>query len=139
MEFKENCIIKKKYRETHHPVIDFMYNVLGNKGTEYNVPQYQLHKWLKQEQDYREYYDSSNNFLIEVKPYIDSFGAVLRQIKSYKKFNGATLYNKPWVKEYYCLFTLDSRFDKHFESQGIHVLHPPADVSIEDMRKLYGL
>ena len=135
-DFKEYCIIKKKYRKKHHPVIDFMYNVLGNKDTEYHIPQRSLHTWLKQEEDYREYYISHNNFLIEVKPYIDSFGAVLRQIKSYKRFNGACA---GYGDDYYCLFTLDSQFDKQFESQGIHVLHPPADVSIDDMRKMYGL
>ena len=75
-------------------------------------------------------------FLIEVKPLIDSFGAVLRQINSYKQFcTESNSYSG--VKMY--LFTLDSRFDAQFESQGIKVLHPPEDVSIDDMRKLYGL
>ena len=71
------------------------------------------------------------NHVIEVKPKIESFGAVLRQVNSYKRFmnNG----------DYYYIFTLDSRFDSQFESQGIKVLHPPEDVTIEDMVKMYGL
>ena len=72
------------------------------------------------------------NHVIEVKPKIESFGAVLRQINSYKKFmNNAN-------NQYY-IFTLDSRFDSQFESQGIKVLHPPEEITIEDMVKMYGL
>ena len=72
------------------------------------------------------------NHVIEVKPKIESFGAVLRQINSYKKFMNN-------VDNHYYIFTLDSRFDSQFESQGIKVLHPPEDVTIEDMVKMYGL
>lgn len=70
--------------------------------------------------------------VIEVKPKIESFGAVLRQINSYKKFTNN-------MHTQYYIFTLDSRFDSQFESQGIKVLHPPEDVTIEDMIKMYGL
>ena len=96
-------------------------------------------------------YDSvvkSKNKLIEVKPYIDSFGAVLRQIKTYKKFieeARSTNYRAPrqylnnFSIDEYCIFTLDDRFDKQFESQGIRVLHPPEDVTIDDMRDMYDL
>ena len=72
------------------------------------------------------------NHVIEVKPKIESFGAVLRQVNSYKKFINNSNYH-------YDIFTLDSRFDSQFESQGIKVLHPPEDVTIEDMIKMYGL
>ena len=72
---------------------------------------------------------------IEVKPYIDSFGAVLRQLNSYKSFFGDT---RTRTVKYY-IFTLDNRFDAHFESQGIEVLHPPADFDIEEVMKFYGL
>lgn len=75
------------------------------------------------------------NIMIEVKPYIKSFGEVLRQINSYKRFYHPRLRGET----YYCLFTLDDKFDNQFQSQNIHVLHPPADVSIDDMRKMYGL
>ena len=68
--------------------------------------------------------------LIEVKPYIDSFGAVLRQIKSYKRFSHY---------DTYILFTLDSRFDTQFESQGVKVIHPPENITIEKMMEQYGL
>ena len=77
--------------------------------------------------------DNDFSVLIEVKPYIDSFGAVLRQIKSYEKF---------WKRnrgKKICLFTLDNRFDNQFESQDIQVLHPPKEVTIEDMIEIYGL
>ena len=73
-----------------------------------------------------------SHHVIEVKPKIESFGAVLRQINSYKKF----INNRH--TQYY-IFTLDSRFDSQFENQGIKVLHPPEDVTIEDMVKMYGL
>ena len=72
--------------------------------------------------------------LIEVKPTIDSFGAVLRQIKSYRKFGQRSFRH---VKCY--LFTLDDRFDAQFKSQGIIVLHPPNGVTIQDMMRKYGL
>ena len=72
------------------------------------------------------------NHVIEVKPKIESFGAVLRQVNSYKKFINNS-------NNHYYIFTLDSRFDSQFESQGIKVLHPPEDVTIEDMVKMYGL
>lgn len=78
--------------------------------------------------DKEEVHHNVNSCLIEVKPYVDSFGAVLRQIKSYRKFSH---YNK------YVLFSLDNRFDTQFESQGIKVIHP--DVSIDDMLMKYGL
>ena len=78
------------------------------------------------------YRDMFINHVIEVKPKIESFGAVLRQINSYKKFMNN-------VNNKYYIFTLDSRFDSQFESQGIKVLHPPEDVTIEDMVKMYGL
>ena len=89
-----------------------------------------------------EYY--AYNCLIEVKPYIDSFGAVLRQIKSYKQFyhgnyrihdeNNKKLF---YSNIQYCIFTFDDRFDKQFESQGITVLHPWVDEKY--MLQLYGL
>ena len=89
----------------------------------------------------------SKNKLIEVKPYIDSFGAVLRQIKTYRKFieeAHSTNYHNPcrlnkFVIDEYCIFTLDDRFDKQFKSQGIKVLHPPKDITIDDMRDMYDL
>lgn len=54
--------------------------------------------------------------VIEVKPYIDSFGAVLRQLNTYK-------IHRPGYDFY--LFTIDERFKEAFESQGIKVLLPP--------------
>lgn len=78
----------------------------------------------------KEKHELYQSVLVEVKPYIDSFGAVLRQIKSYMSFSDYNVY---------CLFTSDNRFDSQFESQGIIVLHPPAGVSIDDMRTMYGL
>ena len=72
------------------------------------------------------------NHVIEVKPKIESFGAVLRQVNSYKKF----MKN---ANNHYYIFTLDSRFDSQFESQGIKVLHPPEDITIEDIVRMYDL
>ena len=76
--------------------------------------------------------------IVEVKPYIDSFGAVLRQINSYKQFRQNN--RKPNEKdECYYIFTFDNRFDNQFESQGIKVLHPPEDITIEDIVSMYGV
>lgn len=69
--------------------------------------------------------------LIEVKPYINSFGAVMRQLNSYKSFG-------KYEPNMY-LFTLDARFDKQFESQGITVLHPPEDVDMDEYAMEMGL
>lgn len=79
--------------------------------------------------------ESDFSCLIEIKPYIDSFGAVLRQLKSYQRF---------WIRsrkttKKICLFTLDTRFDAQLESQEINVLHPPEDVTVDDMMDMYGL
>ena len=78
------------------------------------------------------YKDVLRNHIIEVKPKIESFGAVLRQVNSYKKFMNN-------VNNHYYIFTLDSRFDSQFESQGIKVLHPPEDITIEDIVRMYDL
>lgn len=83
--------------------------------------------------------------VIEVKPYIDSFGAVLRQIQTYREMSKAYDYqhfplnfNRDNNIEYY-VFTLDNRFDPQFESQMIHPIHPPENITIDDMMKQYGL
>jgi hypothetical protein len=63
-------------------------------------------------------------FYIEVKPQIDSFGATLRQIKTYQEYelmDHAYLPNRE-VYEHTYLFTDDLRFKDAFESQGIHVI-----------------
>lgn len=52
---------------------------------------------------------------IEVKPTINSFGKVLRQLKTYRFYQS---YTEP------ILYTTDTKFDKEFESQGIIVIHP---------------
>lgn len=122
-------------------VMDFVGNVLEIKSN-FNICEidseeidYEISDWVNGEKDlclihgiggFNLNYNCS--CLVEVKPYIDSFGAVLRQIKSYKKFSN---YDE------YCLFTFDHRFDKQFESQNIKVLHPPEDVTIEKMREMY--
>lgn len=96
-----------------------------------------------------------NNYynIIEVKPYIDSFGAVLRQMQSYIRmvestdYHGNRLNFNSDADRGYCLnrtfnyhiFTLDDRFDAQFKSQMINVLHPPQGISINDMMKQYGL
>ena len=56
---------------------------------------------------------------IEIKPKIESFGSILRQIKKYKLYTNLT--------EGICqiiLFTPDTTFNKEFESQGIKVINP---------------
>lgn len=88
--------------------------------------------------------------IIEIKPKINSFGEVVRQINKYKEFvhMRQTNYNgySPRLNkrisadnDHYYLFTMDDRFDKQFESQKIHVLHPPEEVSIAQMMVDYGM
>lgn len=57
------------------------------------------------------------SFFIEVKPTITSFGATLRQLRTYQT------YVHPNAQVY--LFTEDLRFKDAFESQGINVISPP--------------
>ena len=65
------------------------------------------------------YFNDSKKFpkklFIEVKPYINSFGATLRQLRTYQEYY-------PECKGRLILFTKDNRFKKAFESQGIPVL-----------------
>ena len=56
-----------------------------------------------------------NKLFIEVKPYINSFGATLRQLRTYQEYY-------PECKGRLILFTKDSRFKDAFKSQGIYVL-----------------
>ena len=55
---------------------------------------------------------------IEVKPTIDSFGATLRQLRTYQEYERGARGNT-------YLFTPDLRFKDAFESQGIKVISPP--------------
>ena len=64
-------------------------------------------------------YDIPDTIFIEVKPKIDSFGKVLRQIKTYMQYS----YRQQYV-EYY-LYTPDTQYDAAFKGQGINVVHPP--------------
>ena len=55
---------------------------------------------------------------VEVKSKIDSFGATLRQLRTYQEYERNAIGNT-------YLFTSDLRFKEAFESQGIHVISPP--------------
>jgi len=60
---------------------------------------------------------------IEAKPHIESYGAVLRQIRTYQEYlprGDDRDDRKPVV----CLLTPDTRFKDAFESQGITVISP---------------
>lgn len=111
--------------ETGLKFLDFALNI----GVECPCDNDDIKEWIEAQTFYHKHKQAHLNCLIEVKPYIDSFGAVLRQIKSYKTFS-------PY-KDNYCIFTLDDRFDAQFESQGITMLHPPDDVAISDMLDMY--
>lgn len=111
----------QRFQRENVKLVDFVYNTT-NPPCKTN----ELSDWVNGEK-YASFQCCNSSFLIEVKPYIDSFGAVLRQINSYKRFRRV---------DYYCLFTLDTRFDKQFESQDIKVLHPP--ISYEEMLKDIG-
>ncbi len=75
--------------------------------------------WRGEEKD-RSYDFKNNKIFIEVKPNIKSFGATLRQIKTYMEY-------LPYVNKNNSvyLFTADIRFKNAFETQGIKVLAFP--------------
>jgi len=113
---------------------DFWFNIIKEGGFN-GITQEWLQYGLKYTRE-----DYGCNCLIEVKPYIDSFGAVLRQINSYKRFYNKRTYlgkSSNYWNTKFCLFTFDKRFDKQFESQGIIVLHPWT--SKQEMLEMYGL
>lgn len=70
--------------------------------------------------------NSYRRFYIEVKPKIESFGEVLRQINTYKSFIGGRMFKYNMARYY--LFTLDTQFNEEFESQGITVINPPEEL-----------
>ena len=131
---------KKEYESIKYGACDEDFKIsdfMANSSFEVPDPRlaesYFLHRWIT-EDNYYEYEHNKIEVLIEVKPYIDSFGAVLRQLHSYARFWKPRIY-----ESYIILFTFDKRFDNQFESQGITVLHPPEDVTVEDMMEYYGL
>ena len=113
-----------------------------------SMDKYNLTDWIKSN-NYYKWRTNHISCLIEVKPEIESFGQVLRQINSYKTF-----WHPPYEKHnrryqiyvpnsnigtMVCLFTLDDQFDSQFESQGITVLHPPSDFDLDEVMEKYGL
>lgn len=110
------------------------YDFIKNINVDYPCSKSSIKTWIEADFFYNKYKYGFLQCLIEVKPYIDSFGAVLRQIKTYTSF-----WRDRRGQSLICLFTLDDRFDSQFESQGINVLHPPEDVTIDDMRDMYDL
>lgn len=146
--YEDDCdVIKHRYPTNTNYSSYKTHPILFNLFCDFwkNTVSSEYHKGIKNWIEYGLKYtrnDYGCNCLIEVKPYIDSFGAVLRQINSYKRFyNKRTLLgtrnNHYSYDTKFCLFTFDKRFDKQFASQGIIVLHPW--VSKEDMLKMYGL
>lgn len=139
---EETGVIKHRYPSNYnysngHRVID-LFEVCADFWLNIRKESFSSSKqrWLQ----YGNKYVGENygcNCLIEVKPYIDSFGAVLRQINSYKRFyNKRTILHEKRVNTTFCLFTFDKRFDKQFASQGIKMLHPW--INKEEMLDLYG-
>ena len=118
-------------RDLELKLLDFVLNFGGYPSS---MREDEIEEWIS-ENDYYTYKTNNIKCLIEVKPYIDSFGAVLRQINSYKSFWKPKTYSDEL--KCICLFTFDNQFDKQFESQGIRVLHPP--VSQTEMLDMYGL
>jgi hypothetical protein len=64
---------------------------------------------------YLQHKTGESNIYIEVKPRIDSFGATLRQLRTYQEYAPDSVGNT-------YLFTDDLRFKEAFESQGIQVI-----------------
>ena len=112
-------------------LVDFFHNFTGYPKTMNNSD---LEYWINNN-NYYKFLRKDIRCLIEVKPFIESFGQVLRQINSYKVFWNPRGYGTLSV----CLFTLDTQFDSQFESQGIKVLHPPEDFNLDEVMEHYGL
>ena len=119
-----------EFKTLEYMIIDFLKSI----HIEFDLNEFRkgdILDWAIRKSKFRYKYSSGKfSVLIEIKPYIDSFGAVLRQIKSYKTFSG---YGEYW------LFTLDDRFDKQFESQNIRVIHPPHDFDLYEYIDEMGL
>ena len=161
---KDECYIKKEYySDDEKELDDWKYgnsydlnsHRLRLKLTDFfcnfqsfpsRMKEYDLEEWILKN-NYHKWSSNHISCLIEVKPYIESFGQVLRQINSYKSF-----WNIPYkrheykypvyigkIKPFVCLFTLDDTFDSQFESQGINVLHPPSDFDLDEVMEKYGL
>ena len=64
------------------------------------------------------HFETFDPIFIECKPQIDSFGATIRQINTYRE------YLPPWKTPNIVLFSPDLRFKDAFESQGIRVISP---------------
>ena len=130
IELERECYVYTNYTSSHrgalnnYKLFDFVCNVAELPP---HIDAYNVDKWVRGDR-YAHIKREFISLMIEVKPYVDSFGAVLRQIKSYQRFKGGM--------DYYCLFTADTRFDKQFESQGIKVLHPP--IPLEEIMKEMG-
>lgn len=77
--------------------------------------------WRGEEKD-RSYDFRNDKIFIEVKPNIKSFGATLRQIKTYMEYLPYGYKNNSVY-----LFTTDTQFKNAFETQGIKVLNFPQD------------
>ena len=135
-EFKTCHTTRNNYHYKEEKIWDFFYNTKYSDVFDLKLycdgervfHQESVYKWALENEKLYKFQKEYLSILIEVKPYIDSFGAVLRQIKSYENFTN---------KRYYCIFTLDDRFDAQFESQNIKVLHPPEDVTIDDMMEMF--
>lgn len=67
-----------------------------------------------------------NEVFIEVKPKVTSFGATLRQIRTYQSYCGADETNT-------ILYTNDVQFNEAFEGQGIIIVNPPKTQSKLDV------
>lgn len=61
-------------------------------------------------------------YYIEVKPRINSFGATLRQLRTYQQYEEASIDNT-------YLFTGDLRFKEAFEKQGIKIISPQKTIT----------
>lgn len=78
---------------------------------------------------HNKYYDKlviEHTYVIEIKPRIDSFGSVLRQVQLYRS-RMMDKRNRHWVSSEQMtmvLFTPDTRYDSLFKQQNIEVIHP---------------
>lgn len=130
----EQYIQAKNYMESHFrdlkimsevPIITHNKFIVGYWDIVINLEQIiyrttDFYFWRGEEKD-RSYDFRNDTIFIEVKPTIKSFGATLRQLKTYIQY--LPFNNKNDVY----LFTTDTQFKNAFKTQGIKVLNFPQD------------
>lgn len=116
--------------KSEKPILGYHKYIIGYADIEYVVgadvyTSGDCSRYFVNKDDSKAYYAFERRYLIEVKPHIKSFGATLRQLRTYQEYMWHTGTNlsdrKQIIESKICLFTKDRIFKEAFESQGIKV------------------